>query len=61
MIAVADASPICYLVWMGEIGLLPELLERELLPSAVFIPEQERSGFLWSGSAKNIPSRSVLL
>lgn len=35
MIAVADTSPICYLVLIGEINLLPELFENVLLPSAV--------------------------
>lgn len=35
MIAVADTSPICYLILIGEIGLLPKLFEEVLLPSAV--------------------------
>lgn len=35
MIAVADTSPINYLVQIGEIGLLPDLFGRVLLPKAV--------------------------
>ncbi len=36
MIAVADASPICYLILIGEIELLPALLTQVFLPKAVF-------------------------
>ncbi len=35
MIAVADTSPICYLILIGEIDLLPKLFDEVLLPHAV--------------------------
>jgi predicted nucleic acid-binding protein len=35
MIAAADASPLCYLVLIGEIDLLAKLFERVLVPPAV--------------------------
>jgi predicted nucleic acid-binding protein len=35
MIAVADTSPLCYLILIGEIDLLPKLFDRVLLPEAV--------------------------
>ena len=35
MTVVADASPICYLILMGEIELLPKLFSRMVLPDAV--------------------------
>ena len=35
MIAVADTSPICYLVLIGEIDLLPKLFSQVLAPPAV--------------------------
>ena len=35
MIAVADASPLCYLVLIGEIELLPQCFTRVLVPQAV--------------------------
>lgn len=35
MIAVADASPLCYLVLIGKIDLLPELFLRVVVPQAV--------------------------
>ena len=35
MIAVADTTPVCYLVLIGEIDLLPKLFQQVLLPSAV--------------------------
>jgi predicted nucleic acid-binding protein len=35
MIAVADASPICYLILIGEIDLLPELFSQVLAPRTV--------------------------
>ncbi len=35
MIAVADASPLCYLVLIGEIDLLPALFLRVAVPQAV--------------------------
>jgi predicted nucleic acid-binding protein len=35
MIAVGDASPLCYLVLIGEIDLLPKLFLRVAVPQAV--------------------------
>jgi hypothetical protein len=35
MIAVADTSPLCYLVLISEIDLLPKLFGRVLVPHAV--------------------------
>jgi predicted nucleic acid-binding protein len=35
MIAVADASALCYLVLIGEINLLPKIFSRVLAPHAV--------------------------
>jgi predicted nucleic acid-binding protein len=35
MIAVADASPLCYLVLIGEIDLLPQSFSQVLVPHAV--------------------------
>ena len=35
MITVADASPLCYLVIIGEIDLLPRLFLRVAVPQAV--------------------------
>ena len=35
MIAVADASPLCYLVVIGEIDLLPKLFVQVAVPQAV--------------------------
>ena len=35
MIAVADTSPICYLILIGEIDLLPKLYTEVLVPPAV--------------------------
>jgi predicted nucleic acid-binding protein len=35
MIAVADASPLCYLVLIGEIHLLPKLFVQVAVPQAV--------------------------
>ncbi len=56
MIAVADTSPICYLVLIGEIDLLPKLFSQVLAPQAVIAellhedaPEAVRS---W---ASNLP------
>jgi predicted nucleic acid-binding protein len=36
MIAVSDTSPICYLILIGEIGLLQKLFDQVLAPQAVF-------------------------
>jgi len=35
MIAVADTSPLCYLILIGEIDLLPKLFSQVLVPEAV--------------------------
>jgi predicted nucleic acid-binding protein len=35
MIAVSDTSPICYLILIGEIDLLPKLFSQVLAPQAV--------------------------
>jgi len=35
MIAVADTSPICYLILIGEIELLPKIFSQVLAPQAV--------------------------
>jgi len=37
MIAVFDASPLCYLVLIGEIDLLPQLFSRVVVPQAVIL------------------------
>jgi predicted nucleic acid-binding protein len=36
MIVIADTSPINYLVWIGEIDVLPKIYGRILIPPAVF-------------------------
>ena len=35
MIAVTDTSPICYLILIGEVELLPQLFHQVLVPQAV--------------------------
>jgi predicted nucleic acid-binding protein len=35
MTAVADTSPLCYLIMIGEIDLLPRLFSQNLVPKAV--------------------------
>ena len=57
MIAVADASPLCYLVLIGEIDLLPKLFVQVAVPQAVIAellhedaPEKVRN---W---ASNLPA-----
>ena len=35
MIAVSDTSPICYLILIGEIDILPRLFDQVLVPQAV--------------------------
>ena len=37
MIAVADASPLCYLVLIGEIDLLRQLFSKVVVPHAVIL------------------------
>ena len=57
MIAVADTAPVCYLVLIGKVDLLPELFSSVLIPRAVVAellhedaPESVRA---W---AANLPS-----
>jgi predicted nucleic acid-binding protein len=57
MIAVTDTSPICYLILIGEVELLPKLFNQVLVPHAVIAellhddaPEAVRA---W---ASNLPS-----
>ena len=40
MIAVRDASPLCYLLLIGEIDLLPQLFSRVVVPQAVIVELQ---------------------
>jgi len=35
MIAVTDTSPICYLILIGKVELLPKLFKQVLVPYAV--------------------------
>jgi predicted nucleic acid-binding protein len=35
MIAVSDTSPICYLILIGDIDILPKLFDQVLVPRAV--------------------------
>jgi predicted nucleic acid-binding protein len=57
MIAVADTSPLCYLILINEVDLLPKLFSEVVIPSAVMTellhedaPEAVR------GWAANLPS-----
>ncbi len=36
LLVVADTGPICYLVEIGHIGILPQLFERIFIPSPVY-------------------------
>jgi predicted nucleic acid-binding protein len=40
MIAVLDASPLCYLLLIGEIDLLPQLFSRVVVPETVILELQ---------------------
>lgn len=40
MIAVLDASPLCYLLLIGEIDLLPQLFSRVVVPRTVILELQ---------------------
>ena len=40
MIAVLDASPLCYLLLIGEINLLPQLFSRVVVPQTVILELQ---------------------
>ena len=57
MIAVSDASPICYLILIGEIGILPKLYTQVLVPPAVIaeLLHQDAPGSV-RGWAANLPS-----
>jgi hypothetical protein len=48
MIAVADTSPICSLIPIGEIDLLPKLFSQVLVPEAVLAawPSKPGNGFV---------------
>ena len=35
MIAVSDTSPICYLILIGEIDIIPKLYSQVVVPAAV--------------------------
>jgi hypothetical protein len=37
MIGVADTSPLCYLILIGEIDVLPKLYSQVLAPSNLFV------------------------
>ena len=57
MIAVADTSPLCYLILIDEIGLLSRLFDRVFVPPAVISellhPDAPDAVREW---AKNLPS-----
>lgn len=36
MIVIADTSPICYLILIGEVDLLPKLYRKVFIPNAVY-------------------------
>ena len=44
MTAVADTSPVCYLILIGEIGVLPQLFGEILIPQAVLKELQHHEG-----------------
>jgi predicted nucleic acid-binding protein len=48
MIAVADASPVCYLVLIAEIELLPKLFTQVLLPREVLDDRWSKAPRRWS-------------
>ena len=56
MIAVADTSPICYLILIGEIDLLPKLFSQVLAPQAVLAELLHEDAPATVGSwASNLP------
>ena len=70
MIAVADASPLCYLILIGQIDLLPKLFLHVAVPRAVIAellhedaPEAVRTWASnlpeWIGVQKNPPSATA--
>jgi predicted nucleic acid-binding protein len=57
MIAVADTSPLCYLIPIGEIDLLPKLFSQVLVPEAVLEELlHEDAPSVVRGWASNLPS-----
>lgn len=57
MIAVADTSPLCYLILIGEIDALPELYSQVLVPSAVIAELLDKDApALVSSWAAKLPS-----
>ena len=57
MIAVADASPLCYLVLIGEIDLLPQCFSQVLVPHAVITElRHEDAPAAVRAWASNLPS-----
>ncbi|HEY3855780.1 MAG TPA: DUF3368 domain-containing protein [Verrucomicrobiae bacterium] len=54
ILVVADTSPLCYLILIDAIDLLPQLYNRVIIPSAVFAelthPKAPASVKAWSGS-----------
>jgi predicted nucleic acid-binding protein len=57
MIAVADTSPICYLILIGEIDLLPKIFGEVLVPQAVLAELlHEDAPATVRGWASNLPS-----
>jgi len=57
MIAVSDTSPICYLILIGEIDILPKLYSQALVPPAVVaeLLHEDAPGAVRSWAA-NLPS-----
>jgi predicted nucleic acid-binding protein len=57
MIAVADTSPLCYLILIGEIDLLPKLFIQVLVPQAVLgeLLHADATAMV-RGWASNLPS-----
>ncbi len=57
MIAVSDTSPICYLILIGEIDILPKLYSQVLVPPAVVaeLLHEDAPGAVRSWAA-NLPS-----
>ena len=57
MIAVADTSPVCYLILIGEIDLLPKLFSQVLVPEAVLaeLLHEDGQGDAWFAVRKTCP------
>jgi len=57
MIAVSDTSPICYLILIGEIDILPRLYSQVLVPAAVIaeLVHEDAPGAVRDWAA-NLPS-----